>query len=46
MQLVGYFHEDYPGLHFDTDLVAGLAKYGLSVDFDFYHLWSDQREDT
>src|SRR5689334_1226581 len=46
MQLVGYFHERYPGLHFDTDLVAGLGRYGLSVDFDFYDLWSDQREGT
>ncbi len=46
MQLVGYFYESYSGLHFDADLVAGLARYGLSVDFDFYHLWSDAREDT
>lgn len=46
MQLVGYFHEGYPGLHFDAALVQGLAKYGLSVDFDFYELWSDGREDT
>jgi hypothetical protein len=44
MQLVGYFHEGYPGLHFDTALVQGLAKYGLSIDFDFYQLWSDARE--
>jgi hypothetical protein len=46
MQLVGYFHEGYPGLHFDAALIEGLAKYGLSVDFDFYQLWSDAREDT
>lgn len=46
MQLVGYFHEDYPGLHFDADLIAGLGKYGLSVDFDFYYLWSDRRKGT
>jgi hypothetical protein len=46
MQLVGYFHEGYPGLHFEADLIEGLAKYGLSVDFDFYQLWSDGREDT
>lgn len=46
MQLVGYFHEGYPGLHFDMLLIQGLAKYGLSVDFDFYELWSDAREDT
>jgi hypothetical protein len=46
IQLVGYFHEDYPGLHFDANLVEGLAKYSLSIDFDFYQLWSDAREDT
>jgi hypothetical protein len=46
MQLVGYFHEGYPGLNFDADLVAGLGRYGLSVDFDFYHLGSDAREAT
>ena len=44
MQLVGYFHEGYPGLLFDADLVTGLAKYSLSVDFDFYYLQSDDRE--
>jgi len=46
MQLVGYFHKGYPGLHFEASLIEGLAKYGLSVDFDFYELWSDGREDT
>ncbi len=46
MQLVGYFHERYPGLFFEPSLVAGLAKYNLSVDFDFYHLWSDGRDDN
>jgi hypothetical protein len=46
MQLVGYFHEGYPGLHFDADIVARLGRYNLSVDFDFYDLWSDQREGT
>ena len=46
MQLVSYFHESYPGLYFEASLVSGLARYGLIVDFDFYHLWSDAREDT
>ncbi|MDH5858166.1 DUF4279 domain-containing protein [Lampropedia aestuarii] len=46
MQLVGYFHEGYPGLGFDAQLVAGLAKFNLSMDLDFYALWSDAREDT
>lgn len=46
MQLVGYFHEGYPGLAFSRELVSGLARYSLSADFDFYCLWSDDREDT
>ncbi|WP_435020286.1 DUF4279 domain-containing protein [Tundrisphaera sp. TA3] len=46
MQLVGYFHEGYPGLQFDAGIVARLGSYGLSVDFDFYYLWSDSRECT
>lgn len=46
MQLVGYWHTDYPGLHFDRSVVEGLARYKLSVDFDFYYLYSDGREDT
>jgi hypothetical protein len=46
MQLVGYFHEQYPGLHFEKDITEGLGKYKLSVDFDFYYLYSDGREDT
>jgi hypothetical protein len=46
MQLVGYFHEEYPGLGFDAALVACLAKFNLSMDFDFYALWSDARDDT
>ena len=46
MQLVGYFHNGYPGLHFDRSICEGLAKYHLSVDFDLYDLWSDAREDT
>jgi|SRR5437588_923801 len=46
MQLVGYFHRDYPGLHFARDITEGLARHGLAVDFDFYHLYSHRREDT
>jgi hypothetical protein len=46
MQLVGYWKVEYPGLRFDRDIVEGLAKYKLSVDFDFYYLYSDGREDT
>jgi hypothetical protein len=46
MQLVSYLHRDYPGLHFDRDITAGLARYSLSVDFDFYWLYSHDREST
>jgi hypothetical protein len=46
MQLVGYWNTQYPGLHFDRSMTEGLARYGLSVDFDFYYLYSDGREDT
>lgn len=45
MQLVGYFYSGYPGLHFDAAIVAGLARYGLAVDFDFYHLGRDGHGD-
>ena len=46
MQLVGYFKTNYPGLHLDHSLVESLAEYALSVDFDFYYLYSDEREDS
>ena len=36
----------YPGLYFDRSMTEGLARYALSVDFDFYYLYSDGREDT
>ena len=46
MQLVGYFHREYPGLHFERDITQALARYSLAVDFDFYGLYSHRREDT
>lgn len=46
MQLVGYFKTNYPGVHLDRALVGSLAEYALSVDFDFYYLYSDNREDS
>ena len=46
MQLVGYFYTGYPGLHFERDVVKEMAAFGLSIDFDFYELYSDRREDT
>jgi hypothetical protein len=46
MQLVAYFKTNYPGLHLGRELVESLAEYALSVDFDFYYLYSDCREDS
>jgi hypothetical protein len=46
MQLVAYFHTGYPGLHLDSKVVESLAEYAVGVDFDFYYLYSDQREDS
>jgi hypothetical protein len=46
LQLVAYFHQDFPGLHFERDIMGGLARYSLAVDFDFYGLYSHRREDT
>ena len=46
MQLVGYFHQEYPGLYFERVVTEGLARYALAVDFDFYGLYSHCREDT
>ncbi len=46
MQLVAYFKTGYPGLHLERELVASLAEFSLSVDLDFYYLYSDSREDS
>jgi hypothetical protein len=46
MQLVGHFYKYYPGMHFDKRIVCDLAKYELEVDYDFYYLYSENREDT
>lgn len=46
MQLVGYFHSNYSGLHLSQEIIQGLARYSLSVDHDFYYLHSDAREDA
>jgi hypothetical protein len=46
MQLVAYFKTDYPGLNFDREIVKGLSEFSLSVDCDFYFLYSHRREDS
>ena len=37
MQLVGYFHDVNPGVHFDVETVRRSANYGLCIDCDFYN---------
>jgi hypothetical protein len=37
MQLVGYFHDVNPGVHFDQEVVRRIADYGLCIDCDFYN---------
>jgi hypothetical protein len=46
MQLVAYFHREYPGMHFDRSITEGLARYSLAVDCDYYWLYSHRRDDT
>jgi len=36
MQLVGYFREVRPAVHFDSEIVRRIAGYGLCIDCDFY----------
>jgi hypothetical protein len=36
MQLVGYFREIEPGVHFDAEIVERIAAYSLAIDCDFY----------
>jgi len=36
MQLVGYFRDVNPGVHFDLEIVGRIAEYGLCIDCDFY----------
>jgi hypothetical protein len=46
MQLVANFRANYPGLRLKREIVESLAEYGLSVDFDFYYLYSEPRDDS
>jgi hypothetical protein len=41
LQLMGYFHTNYPGLFLDRKLIADLAELNLAIDCDFYYLYSD-----
>jgi hypothetical protein len=46
MQLVGWFHNDYPGFGLDEGIISGLAQLNVGIDCDFYYLYSDRREDS
>ena len=46
MQLVGHFYRYYPGLSLDSNTIQGLAQFGLSLDCDFYYLYSASRENS
>jgi len=37
MQLVGYFREQEPGVHFDQETVLRISEYSLCIDCDFYN---------
>jgi uncharacterized protein DUF4279 len=37
MELVGYFSEHEPGVHFERGIVERIAQYSLSIDCDFYN---------
>jgi hypothetical protein len=37
MQLVGYFREHSPGVHFDQETVLRISTYSLCIDCDFYN---------
>ena len=37
MQLVAYFSEHEPGVHFERGVVERIAQYALSIDCDFYN---------
>lgn len=42
LELVGYFHEFYPGLGFEPSTIQRLAALGVEVDCDFYYLASEE----
>jgi len=46
IQVAGYFITQEPRFHFDKRTVEALAKYSLSVGFDFYCGVSDGSGDT
>ena len=46
MQTVAFFHSEAPCFTFDEDVIRDCATLNLSIDCDFYTLYSDRREDS
>jgi hypothetical protein len=46
LQLVGYFELSYPGFRLPASTTERIGCYHLSLDCDFYYLYSNEREDT
>jgi len=46
VQLVGWFHNNYPGFGLDRAAISGLARLNVGIDCDFYYLYYDSREDS
>lgn len=46
LQLVGYFHVDYPGFGLSDRVTEDMAAMKLGFDCDFYYLYSSEREDS
>jgi hypothetical protein len=46
LQLVGYFELHYPGFGLPASSTERIGFYRLSLDCDFYYLYSNEREDT
>jgi hypothetical protein len=46
IQCVGHFYASYPGLSLDRSLIRDMAALNLDIDFDFYYMYSDRRDDS
>ena len=46
LQLVGYFELHYPGFRLLPSVTERIGLYKLTLDCDFYYLYSNEREDT
>ena len=44
LQIVGYFHRFYPGIHFEAGTLKRIAVLGVELDCDFYYLVSDETD--